>query len=1025
MRHNIWKKYLKIVCSWILIFSICGLSLNVTEASGAGVEMERESQETVDFISDIENQETEPETEIPVETEEPTESEVPTETETPVEPENPVEIEDSADQTTDLDAPEQMSVQSLEEELLAVAENGEEASTDRVAYVDVNGNPIAGAPSVIKFGAIADHKELSIEGRHFEFKSAKVAGKNCVYIGKYNDTIYYSTDGVIAIKLDDTQKLTMMYQEYHLVSIKEVVPDSCTPGTITKKNGSLDAPLDISNPIRVNAGENFIISVTPGTDTAKANNPKAKRFIIESVVSQEGATITKENGNENKATYSINFVKDDTITITYKEQSVYRIFINTKDINGEEYINIEHSVAQGWKYLKDQDKIMWTFTPDDVYEMSGYNLDIPAFHTKRGYRVIHMVVNGTSIQASSESGESEVPIKKGDSVSSDPGKLSLITQMTDSYTTTRGEEKNCSYEYKMDLKVRTGKFEDYNFTLVPYKEERGKQAVTVRLYTNQSRSGEGLDVVMWDYEKQELVPVKDNQTIEMDPVKYKGSTTTTRQVRIFFAKPKAGYEFVNGLQSAVGVMYGQPHGDNPVGDGKKNDANAGTIDAMTATSLIRGDNPFKIYNDQWQAAQKAAKEKGYTRYLAWGGARPLDNDWRLYSASFMVASSSLYVHYNSGAGMGVFPNNADVKNIPDNPKTRSYNKTPMHSYGKDLETGKGIRTIGTAFIMGEGWAEPTCEGYEFIGWKLKNKAGKLSQETYSNGDLFTISDENYGYANNTNLPVFASTNYTGYQIVAQWKKTAKKEVKVEHYLKIPDGTERLEKTTSGTISFSDDGEIVKVFANPEPDGTFPGYVFDEGNDQNTLEKDVKNSALSETVVLKLYYKPTVLHVSKTVEGYNQEPDKEFTFTLTATPPAGADPGTSQIKDGQIYITKESEATAMSLSFANNEATFTLKQGECVDISCLPTGWSYKVSEVDPGKSYKTTYKINDGSATDGRDASFKMDKKTNIAFINKLTMEPPVTGRTLANNGLMVLMFFVLAISMVGMVFFKGINKKN
>ena len=145
------------------------------------------------------------------------------------------ETEDSADQITDLNAPEQMSVQSLEEELLAVAENGEEASTNRVEYVDVNGNPITGAPSVIQFGAIADHKELSIEGRHFEFKSAKVDGKNCVYIGIYNGTIYYSTDGVIAIKMDDTQKLTMMYQEYHLVSIKEVVPDSCTPGTITKK----------------------------------------------------------------------------------------------------------------------------------------------------------------------------------------------------------------------------------------------------------------------------------------------------------------------------------------------------------------------------------------------------------------------------------------------------------------------------------------------------------------------------------------------------------------------------------------------------------------------------------------------------------------------------------------------------------------------------------------------------------------------------------------------------------------------
>ena len=34
MRHNIWKKYLKILCSWILILSICFLSLNVVvEAS--------------------------------------------------------------------------------------------------------------------------------------------------------------------------------------------------------------------------------------------------------------------------------------------------------------------------------------------------------------------------------------------------------------------------------------------------------------------------------------------------------------------------------------------------------------------------------------------------------------------------------------------------------------------------------------------------------------------------------------------------------------------------------------------------------------------------------------------------------------------------------------------------------------------------------------------------------------------------------------------------------------------------------
>ena len=940
-----------------------------------------------------------------------------------------IDNEGGTEQPEELNVPESISVQSLDEALQISVANGDEnaTSTDRVEYVDVNGNPITGAPSVIQFGTIADHKELSIEGRHFEFKSAKVDGKNCVYIGKYNDTIYYSTDGVIAIKLDDTQKLTMMYQEYHLVSIKEVVPDSCTPGTITKKNGSLDAPLDISNQIRVNAGENFIISVTPGTDTAKANNPKAKRFIIESVVSQEGTTITKENGNENKATYSINFVKDDTITITYKEQSIYRIFINTKDINGEEYINIAHSEKNGWQYLKDQDKIMWTFTPDDVYEMSGYNLDIPAFHTNRGYRVIHMVVNGTSIQASPESGVSEVPISKGDSVSSDPGKLSLITKMTDSYTTTRGDEKNCSYEYKMDLKVRTGKFEDYNFTLVPYKEERGKQAVTVRLYTNQTRSGEGLDVVMWDYEKQELVPVQDNETIDMDPVKYNG--TTTRQVRIFFAKPKAGYEFVDGLPNAVGVWYGKPHGDDLVEDGRKDDANAGTIDAMTATSLIRGDNPFNIYVDQWQAAQKAAKEKGYTRYLAWGGARPLlsDNGWRLYSAAFMVASSGIYVHYNSGAGMGVLPENADVKNIPDNPKTRSYNNTPMHSYGKDLETGKGIRTIGTTFIMGEGWAEPTCEGYEFIGWKLKNKDGKLSQETYSNGELFTISDENYGYANNTNLPVFASKNYTGYQIVAQWKKTAKKEIKVQHYLKIPDGTERLEKTTSGTISFATENESVKAYAKPEANGTFPGYVFDTEDPRNKkLEKEVKNDSSSDTITLKLYYKPTVLKVSKTVTGYNMEPNRSYEFTIKAVPPSGTDASTATITDGQIFIRKGTDDKVQNLTFTNNKATFNLAKDEFVDISCLPTGWTYTVTETDPGKNYKTSYKLNDSDATDGRAAEFKTSTTGNdeVTFTNVSTVAPPETGRTIHDSEWILLLIVILVISAGGMTFLRKMKKR-
>ena len=70
MRHNIWKKYLKILCSWILILSICFLSLNVVvEAMKPVSEQQSETEETIDIGEQS-------------------------------------ETEDSADQITDLDAPE-------------------------------------------------------------------------------------------------------------------------------------------------------------------------------------------------------------------------------------------------------------------------------------------------------------------------------------------------------------------------------------------------------------------------------------------------------------------------------------------------------------------------------------------------------------------------------------------------------------------------------------------------------------------------------------------------------------------------------------------------------------------------------------------------------------------------------------------------------------------------------------------------------------------------------------------------------
>ena len=195
MRYNKWNKYLKIACSWILIFSMCFLFLNTVNASAedtTAFESESETGDTEAFTSDTEISDTEIESE-------PSTDQVTSESE-------------ETKQETEKQIPDSIEVDQLNAEIQNRVVNGEVPSTDRVEYVDVNGNSIENAPTTIELGTIADHKELAITGKNYEFKSARVNGKDCVYIGKYNDTVYYSTDGVIAIKLDDGQKLTMTYQ---------------------------------------------------------------------------------------------------------------------------------------------------------------------------------------------------------------------------------------------------------------------------------------------------------------------------------------------------------------------------------------------------------------------------------------------------------------------------------------------------------------------------------------------------------------------------------------------------------------------------------------------------------------------------------------------------------------------------------------------------------------------------------------------------------------------------------------------
>lgn len=924
-----------------------------------------------------------------------------------------IDNEGGTEQPEELNVPESISVQSLDEALQISVANGDEnaTSTDRVEYVDVNGNPIAGAPSVIQFGAIADHKDLSIEGRHFEFKSAKVDGKNCVYIGKYNDTVYYSTDGVIAIKLDDGQKLTMTYQEYYNIKVNEEIPEGGVAGTITTKAGTVK--VNTADTIRVNAGETWKFTVKPGT----ANKV---RYKIGSVTAADASTsIKRVSGDEYEANYEANFQKDDTVTVAYDKTGVYRVTINTEDNNGFEYINIEHSKENGWDYLPEQHKLVWTYTEDKVkYDGS---IDVPKFHIKRGYRLVHMALNGETVAAASSNKEVPDGVGADKGVKGHAGELIVNAEITKQYTK-NDNEKDCGFEYSFNVQCKDGGRRDFNFNLAPY--QTGQQVLTVRLKTDNRRSGEGIDVVMWDPDQKKLVPMRDNDTVNMDPVgDALAVSLNKRQVRIFFAKPKPGYRF-----AGVGVESAQPSGGVNT-DGGKSKAAVGDLNNMNATSLGKK-GEFKVYDEIWEAAKNAASSAGYEKFLAYAGEKTThDTDWELYAGYFMSTKESVYVHYNSGAGEGVLPADAVVKNIPYNEELDTRTNKPMQSYGENPNTHEGIRGMGSTFRIGEEWPEPTCEGYEFLGWKLRLKPffgpSQYSEKLYQHNEVFNISEENYEFAANRDLPVSVWDNEVGYQIVAQWKKIDTKKVEVKHWLKVPDGTEKLGKTTAGTISFATENESVNAYAKPEANGTFPGYVFDTEDPQNELEREVKNDSSSDTITLNLYYKPTVLKVRKTVTGYNMEPNRSYEFTIKAVPPSGTDASTATITDGQIFIRKGNDEVK-NLTFTKNLATFNLAKGESVDISCLPTGWTYTVTETDPGKNYKTSYKLNDSDVTDGTAAEFITSTTGNdeVTFTNASTVAPPETGRTIHDSEWILLLIVILVISAGGMTFLRKMKKR-
>ena len=169
MKNKHIKKFLYIVCSLFLVFSMCVPNFNLNVSADEPQNTQTQEISETENNSDV----------------------LATETNTP---------------ESNKEVPDQISVRTLEQ-------TQSDDSTDRVEYVDEKGKIIEGAPTTIKLGKISDHTEITIPDKKYEFKNAKVSDEDCVFIGQYENYIYYSTDGNIAKKLKDKQLLVMTYSE--------------------------------------------------------------------------------------------------------------------------------------------------------------------------------------------------------------------------------------------------------------------------------------------------------------------------------------------------------------------------------------------------------------------------------------------------------------------------------------------------------------------------------------------------------------------------------------------------------------------------------------------------------------------------------------------------------------------------------------------------------------------------------------------------------------------------------------------
>lgn len=282
------------------------------------------------------------------------------ETTEPAAPETTPEAEPEA-QPEETPAPEEQPTQAeTEEELPATMSMArlmaapKAAGNIEVVVKDTQGNNLQ-SDKTINDGWIKeqydngtiDH-EITGE-KNYSFAGAFVGDTPCVYIAKIGNDVYYSSDGVSAVKLPDGQSIELRYREYFTITAEDIVNPAF--GTVTFTDSELAYEKDakntdqpkltktrkiIENPgdtVRTYADEEFMWSVVPG------KNPDTDiKAYVKNITSDLEDVTDYGNGKTfysqviKNSSIAVEFASKESFTVTYNSDATASISPITKPI---------------------------------------------------------------------------------------------------------------------------------------------------------------------------------------------------------------------------------------------------------------------------------------------------------------------------------------------------------------------------------------------------------------------------------------------------------------------------------------------------------------------------------------------------------------------------------------------------------------------------------------------------------------------------------------------------------------------